>query len=52
VEFLVQWRCGPVGAHPEEGHKNNPRGGAPSLQGKAERAGTFQPGEEKAQGRP
>jgi len=45
-------RHGPVGAAPEEGHKNDPRAGAPLLWGKAERVGAVQPGEEKALGRP
>jgi len=31
VEFSVQKKCGPVGAHPEEGHKNDPRDGTPPL---------------------
>jgi len=31
VEFSVQESHGPVGAHPEEGHKNDPRGGTPPL---------------------
>ena len=38
--------------HPKEGHKNDPRGGTPLVQGQAERAVTFQPGEEKTPGRP
>ena len=52
VESSVQERHGPVGAHPEEGHKNDPRDGTPILLGQAERAGAVQPGEEKALGRP
>ena len=39
---------GAVGAGPEGGHEVNQRAGAPHLQGQAERAGAFQPGEEKA----
>ena len=31
VESSVQERHGPVGAHPEEGHKNDPRDGTPPL---------------------
>ena len=31
VESSVQERCGPVGVHPEEGYKNNPRNGIPLL---------------------
>ena len=45
-------RCGSVGAHPEDGHKNDPRNGTPPLWGQAERAGAVQPGGEKALGRP
>ena len=45
-------RHGPVGSHSEKGHKNDPRDGAPPLQGQAERAGCLQLGEEKAFGRP
>ena len=43
---------GPLGVCPEEGHKNDPRGGTSPLQGQAERAGAVQPGEEKAPERP
>jgi len=32
VESSVQERHRPVGAHPEEGHKNDPRDGTPLLQ--------------------
>ena len=46
VESSVQERHGPVGAHPEEGHKNDPRDGTPPLQGQAETARTVQTGEE------
>jgi len=34
------------------GHRNNPRGGIPLLQGQTGRAGAVQPKEEKALGRP
>ena len=49
---LAKERHGPVGAGPEEGHKNGQRAGTSLLGGKAERAGAVQPGEEKALGRP
>ena len=39
MESSVQERCGPVGAHPEEGHKNDPRDGTPPLPVRAETAG-------------
>jgi len=48
----VQERHGPVGAGPEEGHKNDQRDGTPLLQGEAERVGAVRPGEEKAPGTP
>lgn len=48
----AQERHGPVGAGPEEGHKNEQRDGEPLLWGKAERVGVVQPGEERAPGRP
>jgi len=51
VESSVQKRHGPVGVHPEEGHRNDPRNGTP-LRGQAEGAGAVQPGEEKAARRP
>ena len=41
-----------VGVGPEEAHKNDQGGGIPLLQGKAERVGVVQPGEEKALRRP
>ena len=41
-----------VGAHPEKGHKHDPRDGTPPLRGQTERSGAVQPGEEKALGRP
>jgi len=31
AQSLVKERCGPARAYPEEGHKNDPRGGTPSL---------------------
>ena len=52
MESSAQERRGPVGAYPEEGHKNNPRDGTPPLQGQGVRAGAVQPGEEKAPRRP
>jgi len=52
VESSVQKRDGAVRAHPEEGHRNDPRDGTPLLCGQPERAGAVQPGEEKAAGRP
>ena len=52
LEPSAQERHGPVGAGSEEGHKNHQRAGTPLLQGKAERVGVVQPGEEKAPGRP
>ena len=48
MESLVQERHGPVGACPEEGHKNGLRDGTPLIRGQAERAGAVQLGEEKA----
>ena len=48
----MQERHGPVGMHPEEGHKNDQRDGTPLLQGQDARAGTVQPGTGKAPGRP
>ena len=52
LESSAQERHGPVGAGPEEGHKNDQRDGTALLRGKAERVGVVQPGEEKAPGRP
>ena len=43
----VQEKCGPAGARPEEGHRNDPRDGTPLLRGQAERAGAVQPAQEK-----
>ena len=43
---------GPIGAGPEEGHKNDQRDGTPLLWGKADRVGAVQLGGEKASGRP
>jgi len=50
VKSSLEERCGPVGAHPDEGHKNDPRDGTPVLRGQAERARAVQLGEEKAPG--
>ena len=36
-------RCGPVGKHPEEGHRTDPRDGTSPLQGQAERLGLLNP---------
>ena len=36
-----------MGMHPEEGHRNYPQDGTPSLRGQAKRTGVVQPGEEK-----
>ena len=52
VESSVQERCRPVGAHPEEGHKNDPKDWTPPVWGQAEIAWAVQHGEEKAPGRP
>jgi len=52
LEPSAQERHGPVGAGPEEGHKNDPRDVTSLPWGKAERVGIVQPGEEKAPGRP
>jgi len=46
VDSSVQGRYGPVGACPQEGHKNEPRDGTPLLKGQNEGVGTVQPGEE------
>jgi len=43
-------RHGSVGAHPEEGHKNDPRDGTPRLRGQAE-SWSCAAGEERALGR-
>jgi len=48
VETSVQERHRPVGVCPEEEHKHDPWNGTPILGGQTERAGTVQPGEEKA----
>jgi len=47
VESSVQERHRADGAHPEKGHKNDPRDGTHILQGQAKRAGAIQ-SEEKA----
>jgi len=52
LESSEQNTHGPVGAGPEECHKNDQRAGMPFLGGKAERVGAVQPGEEKAPVRP
>ena len=52
LEPSAQEGHGTVGAGPEEGHKDDPKAGAPLLWGKAERVGAVQPREEKAPGRP
>ena len=49
MESPVQERHGAVGAHPEEGNKNDPRDGTPLLQGQAERAAAVQPGEDSVE---
>ena len=48
VESSVQERHGAVGVPPEKGHKNDPQNGTLFLEGQAEKAEAFQPGEEKA----
>ena len=52
LELPAQEGLGPVGVGPEEGHKDDPKAGAPLLWGKDERVAVVQPGEEKAVGRP
>mgnify|MGYP001860403718 FL=1 len=47
VESSVQERRGPVGVHPEESHKNDPKDGTPLLQEQAERARAVKPEKEK-----
>jgi len=42
VESSVQERHGPVGTHPEEGHRSDPWNGTTLLGGQAERAGAVQ----------
>ena len=49
VESSAQERHGPVGVHPEEGYKNDPRDG--SYEDRL-RVGAVQPGEGEASGRP
>jgi len=36
VKSSVQEKCGPVEAHAEECHKNDPRDGTPPMRGPAE----------------
>ena len=45
VESSVQERHRPMGVHPEESHKNDPRDGTLLLRGWAERDEAVQPGE-------
>jgi len=52
LEPTAQEGHGPVGAGPDEGHKNDPQSGEPLLGGQAERVGLVQPGEENASRRP
>jgi len=49
-DFSLGHGC--VGAGPGEGHGDDPRAGAPLLQGQAEGVEAAQPGEEKAPGWP
>jgi len=51
VESSVQERRRPVGAYPQDYHRNDPRDGTPPCNNRL-RAGAVQPGEEKAPGRP
>ena len=50
MEPSARERHGPVGAGPEEGHKDDQRAGTPFLGGQTERVGAVQPGEKKAPG--
>lgn len=45
VESSVQKRCGAVGEHPVEDHKNDRQDGTSLQQGQTERAGAVQSGE-------
>lgn len=51
VETTVNERHELAGGRPENGHKNNPKGGTPPQQGQAEIFGAIQLGEEKTPGR-
>jgi len=48
VESSVQESHRPGGAHPEEGHKHDPRDETSLLQGQVERVGAVQSGEGKS----
>jgi len=48
VESSVQESHRPAGAHPEEGHKHDPRDETSLLQGQVERVGAVQSGEGKS----
>ena len=51
MESSADERHGPVGACPEESHRNDPRDGTHPCKDRL-RTGAAQPGEEKAPGRP
>jgi len=50
VEPSAQERHGPVEAHPEEGHKNDPRDEIPPHKGRQRELGLFSPEERRCQG--